>query len=800
MRIEAELRPASNRSALDKLAKARAPLVVVAAPAGYGKSALLRSYADQLGMRFEGSETRDFGIRILDDGSRLDEARVHALIREGEAQGRVVIATRNLPPVDWLSLQMRGKAQVIDVEDLRLGLHETIGLLGEDASGNSAIARRLHLETAGWPAAALAGAEILRSRDRRSDPTAPFLQGAAGRGFFRTFVEEAVPDDIVAFLARCAVFDILSKDLVELAFGATGADNFLRCRDEYMLFVPSEREGFLALAPVLRRHLTRVHPIPPEDDAAALLASIAWHEAEGLEDLAIDYLLRMDRPEEAAQLLARHAPRIRRQQGDSPKMLGWLERIEQKGALLGHELQLWHVRALAFSMRLDEAEARLERIVPHLGAGADAEQAFAERLRITVAARRGNAALTRQLSQDWLDRWANEDALQAAGVAIMYALAHGYAFDERACRRMLLMARHYSTQSANEAGNIWSMGIEALTELDAGRAQLALDIIERAESHAQIACGRNATVSKMLALISATVQLELNNLDAVKGSLEHGYATSSYGLPRLHIAAQEAMTAYVEHSEGINAALLAVHQDGIHGWFYSHMGQLLGVRMLIRSGRIEEAAARFDAVRDAMACRMDHRMQLDFQGVEAWLCFANGDAGAARELLLPLIDFAELHGQRRWMTSLMLLRAACEWSLGELGIARRCFSRAIAVAASGQLVRTVLDLEWALREMIAHMVVDDQISTQSSRFMVSMMERMGMEPPSDAEDAPVERLTAREAEVLVALDSGMIARDIADRLDVSLCTLKWHIKNIYGKLGVRNRTGAITVARRFGLI
>ncbi|MED5546685.1 MAG: LuxR C-terminal-related transcriptional regulator [Pseudomonadota bacterium] len=800
MRIEAELRPASSQSALDKLMAARARLVVVAAPAGYGKSALLQSFADSLGMRIEGPVSRGPGVRIVDDGAYLDAARVHTLIGEGETGERVVLASRNLPPIDWLSLQMSGKAQVVGVEDMRLGLGETSALLEGRVSGSDDLARRLHQDTAGWPAAALAGVEILRSRDRGADPAAPLLQGAAARGFFRTFVDDVLPADLVAFLSRCAVFDLLSKDLVEVAFGPRGAADFLRCRDEFMLFVPSERDGFLKLPPALRRHFKRVHPVAPEDDAQALLATISWHEAQGLEDVAIDYLLRMDLAEEAARLLALHAPRIRRQQGDSPKMLGWLESVEHKGGYLGHELQLWYVRALAFSMRLDEAEARLERIVPQLAEGDDAAMAFAERLRITVAARRGDAEQTRQLSQDWLDRWANDDALQAAGVAIMYALAHGYAFDERACRRMLLMARHYSTQSANEAGNVWAMGIEALTELDGGRAQLALDIIERAESHAQSACGRNSTVAKMLGLISATVQLELDNFEAVKDGLDHGYATSSYGLPRLHIAAQEAMTASVEHSQGINAALLSVHQDGIHGWFYSHMGQLLGVRMLIRAGRVEEASTRFDAVRDAMANRMDARMELDFQAVEAWLRFAHGDAAGARELLLPLIDFAELHGQRRWMTSLMLLRAACEWALGELGTARRCFSRAIAVAASGQLLRTVLDLEWALRAMIAHMVVDDQISTQSRHFMANVMARMGMTPPEDAEAAPLEKLTAREAEVLMALDSGMIARDIADRLDVSLCTLKWHIKNVYGKLGVRNRTGAITVARRFGLI
>ncbi len=56
-------------------------------------------------------------------------------------------------------------------------------------------------------------------------------------------------------------------------------------------------------------------------------------------------------------------------------------------------------------------------------------------------------------------------------------------------------------------------------------------------------------------------------------------------------------------------------------------------------------------------------------------------------------------------------------------------------------------------------------------------------------------LTSREAEVLELLLRDLSNREIADRLYISMNTLKFHLKNIYGKLGVRNRTEAMRKLR-----
>lgn len=59
----------------------------------------------------------------------------------------------------------------------------------------------------------------------------------------------------------------------------------------------------------------------------------------------------------------------------------------------------------------------------------------------------------------------------------------------------------------------------------------------------------------------------------------------------------------------------------------------------------------------------------------------------------------------------------------------------------------------------------------------------------------IETLTAREAEVLRMLVSGDSNQEIASKLVISLATVKKHVGNIFGKLGVKNRVQAITLVR-----
>jgi len=62
------------------------------------------------------------------------------------------------------------------------------------------------------------------------------------------------------------------------------------------------------------------------------------------------------------------------------------------------------------------------------------------------------------------------------------------------------------------------------------------------------------------------------------------------------------------------------------------------------------------------------------------------------------------------------------------------------------------------------------------------------------------RLSAREMEVLQLIAGGLSNQQIAERLFVSLNTIKTHTSNLFLKMEVERRTQAIEVAKRLGLI
>jgi DNA-binding NarL/FixJ family response regulator len=65
---------------------------------------------------------------------------------------------------------------------------------------------------------------------------------------------------------------------------------------------------------------------------------------------------------------------------------------------------------------------------------------------------------------------------------------------------------------------------------------------------------------------------------------------------------------------------------------------------------------------------------------------------------------------------------------------------------------------------------------------------------------PGVRLTEREGEVLTLIADGLSNSEIAERLVLGVETVKTHVGNVLGKLGVRDRTQAVVVAYKSGFI
>ena len=61
-------------------------------------------------------------------------------------------------------------------------------------------------------------------------------------------------------------------------------------------------------------------------------------------------------------------------------------------------------------------------------------------------------------------------------------------------------------------------------------------------------------------------------------------------------------------------------------------------------------------------------------------------------------------------------------------------------------------------------------------------------------------LSKRELEILELVSQGLSNKEIANHLNLSRYTVESHIKHIYRKLAVRNRSKAVDTARNLGLL
>ncbi len=119
----------------------------------------------------------------------------------------------------------------------------------------------------------------------------------------------------------------------------------------------------------------------------------------------------------------------------------------------------------------------------------------------------------------------------------------------------------------------------------------------------------------------------------------------------------------------------------------------------------------------------------------------------------------------------------------------------LEAGASGYLLKTASGAE--LAEAIRRVVAGE--TALSPRITAKLVDRLGKRGSNRAPELP-ERLTEREMEVLRAAAYGQPNKAIAGRLAISPQTVQVHLRNIFSKLGVSNRSEAVAYAIRHGLI
>ncbi|HTB81243.1 MAG TPA: response regulator transcription factor [Opitutaceae bacterium] len=81
------------------------------------------------------------------------------------------------------------------------------------------------------------------------------------------------------------------------------------------------------------------------------------------------------------------------------------------------------------------------------------------------------------------------------------------------------------------------------------------------------------------------------------------------------------------------------------------------------------------------------------------------------------------------------------------------------------------------------------MSAQVARKVVGYFRQI--EKPAASTHSDVQKLTAREQEILSLLAKGYLIKEISDRLGIAFHTARTHLRHIYEKLHVQSRTGAV---------
>ena len=217
--------------------------------------------------------------------------------------------------------------------------------------------------------------------------------------------------------------------------------------------------------------------------------------------------------------------------------------------------------------------------------------------------------------------------------------------------------------------------------------------------------------------------------------------------------------------------------------------------MWIAQGRVSEAV---DWVRQqGLSADDDLTYMSEFGHITlARILLAQRDdrsVGKVDALLERLLDAAEQGGRTGSAIEILVLQALARRLLGDIPAALLPLERALTLAELEGYVRIFVDEGTAMRDLLHHAVVQG-ISGVYARGLLAAFNDGAPQPAVSAPDIVAglaEPLTARETEILWLVAAGMRNQEIAGQLVISLSTVKRHIANTYGKLGVTHRTEAV---------
>jgi LuxR family maltose regulon positive regulatory protein len=175
--------------------------------------------------------------------------------------------------------------------------------------------------------------------------------------------------------------------------------------------------------------------------------------------------------------------------------------------------------------------------------------------------------------------------------------------------------------------------------------------------------------------------------------------------------------------------------------------------------------------------------------------------GEALDLLARLLHNAEAGGRVGSVIEILVTQALAHHAQNDNPAATQALMRALTLAQPQGYMRLFADEGPPMQALLAECLTrgaDPVYVTQLLAAIAQTTDSASTAP--GANQLLVEPLSKRELEVLRLLDAGYTNQAVADELVIAVSTVKKHVNNIFGKLGVASRTQAVSRARTLELL
>src|SRR6266508_3525496 len=770
-------------------------------------------------------------VLILDDYHRIESPAVHdslSFLLEHLPLGmHVVIASRSDPPIPLARFRARGQLAELRAADLRFTLAEAAALLrrvwGLNLPAQSIAV--LETRTEGWVTGLQLAALSLRGA---SDPARLIQHFTGSNRYILDYLTEEVlaqqPDEVISFLLQTAVLEHLSGPLCDLLTGRSDGQAMLSHLERTNLFlVPLDEQRhwyryYQLFADLLRARLQEADPkrVPELHRKAA-----AWYKQYGLVSDALRHALAAGEAVWAARLLEQHVEEVLRR-GEGETLRGWLAALPQEVVRARPRLALAQAIAAFNAGRLEVAEPLLEQAEqalataprepyePSIGkqmsmlANVPASIAL---LRAAVAALRGDAECTTELVRRAQAQLAEDE--RGPRISVRWNLAQAdwmrgrLADAERAFAAIVADGReagepHLTLTASSVLGRIQ----RAQGRLDAALRtyQAGLEFAART--------GPTLVLSAAVAHVGmADVLYERNQLEHALWHAREGIAlgrqltttqTLASGLVRLAWIRQ-AMGSRAEAREAMEEAYQVMPSREIVALHNPVPAER--ARLLLAQGDVKQAAHWVEERGLAEEDAPRYARELE-ELVLARYLLRQHMADRALALLERLGAAAKAQARMGSLIEIHLLQALGLQAMGKADQAMKVVAQALLQAESEGYIRTFVDEGRPMAALLHRALSRGVTADYTTRILAAFP---SVDLGTRASPAPVaasftEPLSARELEVLRLLSSGASNQEIAAELSIALTTARKHVSNIIGKLGVTNRTQAVSRGRDFGLL